>query len=421
MSDVTSAAEASSKDGLVQPNSKVLKHAPVKITVFGSGSYGTATAAHLAKAGFEVWILTRRAEVALAVTATHKNPASSFADYTLPYNLTATTSAADALRGTSLIVHCIPVQASYNYLRELRDLIPPDVTVVNTSKGMYVYAAATTAGSASDAVSATTSANASGVQQTQGDAAAPTPAMADPCDGAAAPGGGCSWAPPVPGEILLPARLIPAALGRPQPVAVLSGPTFAEEVLRGFPSGAVVASCDPAVAAAAKAAFETPSFRVWTSPDVIGVEVAGALKNVYALAAGCVEGLGLGLNTTAMLCTRALAEENKLARALGSSEATMAGLSGVGDLMLTCFGKASRNRTVGVRLGKGETVAAILASMTEVAEGVATAPVALRLARANGVSVPIVEAIVAVLEGKLAPISALMALLQVPTGGERIL
>ena len=177
---------------------------------------------------------------------------------------------------------------------------------------------------------------------------------------------------------------------------------------------------------------------------------------MYALAAGCVEGLGLGLNTTAMLCTRAIAEMNNLARALGSTEATLAGalirlsrprlvissahagfharlytlihplcllagLSGVGDLMLTCFGKASRNRTVGVRLGKGESVAAILSSMTEVAEGVATAPVALRLAQQHRISVPIIEAIVAVLEAKIAPLSALMALLTVPTGEERVL
>ena len=239
--------------------------------------------------------------------------------------------------------------------------------------------------------------------------------------GAGGTGFSCSWDPPAIGETLMMARLIPAALGRPQPCAMLSGPTFAEEVLRGYPTGAVVASCDSAVAATVKATFESHTFRIWTSGDVVGVEVAGALKNVYALAAGCVEGLGLGLNTTALLCTRAIAEMNKLARALGSTEATLAGLSGVGDLMLTCFGKASRNRSVGVRLGKGESIAVILGSMTEVAEGVATAPVALRLAQQHAVSVPIIEAIVAVLECKIAPLSALMALLTVPTGEERVL
>lgn len=122
-----------------------------------------------------------------------------------------------------------------------------------------------------------------------------------------------------------------------------------------------------------------------------------------------------------MLCTRAIAEMHQIARALGSTEATLAGLAGIGDLMLTAFGRASRNRTVGVRLGRGESLPAILASLTEVAEGVATAPVALRLARSLGVAAPILEAIAAVLEGAIAPISALMALLELPTGEERIL
>lgn len=156
--------------------------------------------------------------------------------------------------------------------------------------------------------------------------------------------------------------------------------------------------------------------------DVVGVEIAGALKNVYAIAAGSLEGLGLGMNTTALLCTRAIAEMNKVARALGSTEATLAGLSGLGDMVLTCFGKLSRNRTVGVRLGKGETIASIQASMSEVAEGVATAPAALKLARQHGIACPIIEVIVAVLDGKLpSPLPGLMALLALPAGEEKIM
>ena len=147
--------------------------------------------------------------------------------------------------------------------------------------------------------------------------------------------------------------------------------------------------------------------------------MAGALKNVYALAAGCVEGLGMGLNTTSLLCTRALAETADLARALGAQEETLGGLAGVGDMMLTCFGRQSRNRMVGVRLGRGEALGDIMRSMEEVAEGVTTAPVALRLALRCGVRVPLIEAITAVLEGTLTPLSALMALLTVPTHYER--
>jgi glycerol-3-phosphate dehydrogenase len=189
--------------------------------------------------------------------------------------------------------------------------------------------------------------------------------------------------------------------------------------MQGFPSGAVCASADEEVGDSVAKLFQNPTMKVWTTKDVAGVELAGALKNVYAIASGALEGLGLGLNTTAMLCTRAISEMNKFAQALGGQEATLSGLSGVGDMVLTCFGKLSRNRSVGVRLGKGETLAEILGSMTEVAEGVATAPAALRLAHTHKIAVPIIEAVCAVLEGSLAsPLPALMALLALPAGEE---
>lgn len=271
--------------------SRLLRHAPAKVTVLGSGSYGTATAAHLARQGFDVWMLTRRPEVVSAMGATHRNPATSFSDVTLPYNLTATLDAAAALRATTLVVHCIPVQCSYGYLRALRELVPPGVPLVSTSKGLFVWPAPASLDGAASVPAVPEAAVPEAPPTAVAPVLAPQPPAAAATAAAAAP-------PPAPGDILMMSQLIPAALGRPQPVAVLSGPTFAEEVLRGFPSGAVVASTVPAVTAAAKAAFQSHTFRVWTSGDVVGVELAGALKNVYALAAGCVEGLGLGLNTT---------------------------------------------------------------------------------------------------------------------------
>lgn len=206
--------------------------------------------------------------------------------------------------------------------------------------------------------------------------------------------------------------LIPEALDRDQPTALFSGPTFAKELLEGWPTGAVAACRDEAIAVEVAQAFASSSLRVWTTTDVVGVEVGGALKNVYAIASGVLEGLGLGYNTTALLVTRAVAEMNALAVAMGSQQATLAGLSGVGDLMLTCFGSLSRNRSVGVKLGQGQSIEEVLAGMSEAAEGVATTPAALALAKRHDVDVPIIEAMDAVLKGSISPTEAVMGLMR---------
>ena len=215
--------------------------------------------------------------------------------------------------------------------------------------------------------------------------------------------------------------LIPEALGRDQPTALFSGPTFAKELLEGWPTGAVAASRDEALAKAVAQLFASAHVRVWTTTDVVGVEVGGALKNVYAIASGVLEGLGLGYKTTALLVTRAVAEMNALAVAMGSRQATLAGLSGVGDLMLTCFGSLSRNRSVGVKLGQGMSLQEVLDSMSEAAEGVATTPAALALAKRHGVDVPIIEAMAGVLAGSVTPTEAVMGLMRLgPVQGEVI-
>jgi glycerol-3-phosphate dehydrogenase (NAD(P)+) len=179
--------------------------------------------------------------------------------------------------------------------------------------------------------------------------------------------------------------------------AVLSGPSFAREVAREMPTAVVAAAAREAVAHRVQQAFTTPCFRVYTNSDVVGVELGGAVKNVIAIAAGISDGLGFGHNTRAALITRGLAEIGRLGLALGAQPATFAGLAGMGDLVLTCTGDLSRNRTVGLKLGQGQRLTAILAEMRMVAEGVRTTESTRNLARHRGVDMPITEAVYQIL------------------------
>jgi glycerol-3-phosphate dehydrogenase (NAD(P)+) len=184
-------------------------------------------------------------------------------------------------------------------------------------------------------------------------------------------------------------------------VAALSGPTFARVVAEGKPTGATVAARDPAVARRLQHALAGSRFRVYADDDVVGIEIGGALKNVMALAAGMADGLGFGHNARALLITRGLAEIARLGVRLGAHPQTFAGLSGMGDLVLTCTGDLSRNRTVGVRVGRGEPIGEVLAGMTMVAEGVRTARSAVELSRRTGVPLPVSEQVYRILyEGK---------------------
>jgi glycerol-3-phosphate dehydrogenase (NAD(P)+) len=184
-------------------------------------------------------------------------------------------------------------------------------------------------------------------------------------------------------------------------VAALSGPTLALEVARQVPTAAVAASDDPAVAQTVQGLFHRPTFRVYTSPDLLGVELGGALKNVIAIGAGVCDGLGFGDNSKAALITRAIVEIRRLGVACGAQAETFAGLSGLGDLVVTCFSRLSRNRGLGERLGRGEKLADILARTVTIAEGYPTARSAWQLARTHGVSTPIIDEVYAMLyEGK---------------------
>ena len=202
------------------------------------------------------------------------------------------------------------------------------------------------------------------------------------------------------GTLRFPLEILAEA--RPQlPAAVLSGPNFAHEVAAGLPAAAVVAGADGALRGEVMARLASPGFRLYAGTDPLGVQVAGAAKNVAAIAAGAVMGAGLGENARAALVTRCLAEIARLVVALGGRAETVAGLSGLGDLMLTCAGAGSRNFSLGLALGRGESAAAVLAGRQSVTEGVATAPALLARAAQAGVELPVCAAVAAVLDGTL--------------------
>lgn len=331
-----------------------------KIVVFGGGSFGTAMAVALARQrpDLDVCMLLRDRAVCADVNERHANE-RYLPGRVLPPNVRATTSAVAAIAGAQYALHAVPVQHSRAFLEGIKDVLPADVPIVSVSKGLEV------------------------------------------------------------GTGLMLSELIPDALGRKQPTAFLSGPSFAAEVVDGRPTGLVAASRDKKLVRALQQLFASPSMRVNTSTDVVGVEVCGALKNVLAIAAGIVEGLGLGANAKAALVSQGCAEIRWLAEKMGAKPGTVAGLSGMGDVMLTCYGELSRNRAVGLRLGRGETLGAILASSPQVAEGVATAGVVVGLARRYRVALPVLTAVAQVLDGALSPAEAVSSIMALPQIEER--
>lgn len=295
-----------------------------------------------ALAGCEVRLWSRNASVVEEINLKRVNGAY-LGGYTLPAGVTATTEAGAALRGAELVVLAAPSHATRAVLAGMRGLFEPDAIFVSATKGVEVE----TGRRISEVVA-----------EVLGDGAATR-------------------------------------------FACLSGPSFAREVAAGQPTAVVVASRDESLARLVQQALSVQSFRVYTNPDVVGTEMGGASKNVMALAAGMVTGLGLGTNTVSALVTRGLAEMTRLALAEGGRRETLMGLAGLGDLVLTCTGGLSRNRFVGQELGRGRTLADVLAGMHEVAEGVRTARAIRLLAARRGVEMPIAEEVHAVLyDGK---------------------
>ena len=315
----------------------------LRATVVGAGAWGTALAAVLAEKGHDVTLWSYEAEVADAIEQRRENP--YLPGVRLADNLRATADLERSIGGAQLVASVSPSQVVRSVMEVAGSRISDDALLVSASKGIELG----------------------------------TLLRMD--------------------EVL--AQLVsPGVMER---FCVLSGPSFAQEVAARVPTAVVIASRDPSVGELAQQAFQTPWFRVYTNLDVVGVETGGALKNVIALAAGVTAGLGYGHNTTAALITRGLAEMARLGLAMGARSATFYGLAGLGDLVLTCTGSLSRNRTVGYRLGRGELLDDILSDMTAVAEGVKTAAAVHELARRHHVEMPITEQVYAIIhEGKSA-------------------
>lgn len=307
-----------------------------QIAVMGAGSWGTAFAMMCTDAGRPTTIWSRRPEIAEEIVTEHTN-ASYLPDVVLPSSLDATADPSESLSGAEVVVLAVPSVGLADQLEQWGPAIPPDATIVSLIKGVDVQ----TMRFGSQVVVDTLA-----------------------CD---------------------PARVV-----------VVSGPNLAKECAQRLPSATVAASPDTARAEQVQAAVMAPYFRVYTNADKVGVEVAGAVKNVIALAAGMAHGMGYGDNTKAAVITRGLAEMSRLGIALGGNALTFAGLAGVGDLVATCTSPKSRNRTVGERIGRGEALGDIIASMNMVAEGVKSSGAILALAERVGVEMPITQGVVAV-------------------------
>ncbi len=323
----------------------------MKSSVIGGGSWGTALASVLASKG-PVTLWAREPDVAAGINTNHRNPRYQ-TDCELPENVVATTELRTAVAGAELVCVVVPSHAMRAVIGGVSDMLLPGVPIVSASKGIENQSL-----------------------QTMEEVL---------CD------------------VLPPALWVD--------LAFLSGPSFARETLQKMATAVTVAARFGHTAKSVQAAFSTPNFRVYTTEDVTGVELGGALKNVVAIAAGIATGMGLGHNSMAALLTRGLAEITRLAVKLGANPLTLSGLAGMGDLVLTCTGGLSRNRHVGVELGKGRTLEAILGEMNEVAEGVRTTRSAYNLARREGVEMPITEQVYAVLYEQKSPAQALSDLM----------
>jgi glycerol-3-phosphate dehydrogenase (NAD(P)+) len=324
-----------------------------RILVAGGGSWGTALAHMLALRGHDVTMLVRSPSTAASINEQHQNPAYLRGAALCP-SLHATTNMArlSSLCPADIVLLSIPCQHLRAWLAAARPFVQQGLMVVNTAKGLEV------------------SSLARGSQ-----------VLAEEWQG-------------------LGARY-----------AMLSGPSFAAEVVRDKPTAVVLACSSEQDGEDLRSVFSSACFRCYSSTDVVGVELGGALKNVMAIAAGICDGLGMGSNSRAALMTRGLAELSRIGIACGASALTFMGLSGMGDLVLTCTGDLSRNRQVGLRLGQGESLETIVDSLGTVAEGVKTADAVYALAQRLGVEAPVTDAVHHVLHGISSPKESLVALM----------
>jgi glycerol-3-phosphate dehydrogenase (NAD(P)+) len=329
------------------------------IGVIGAGAWGTALSLLLADKGHDVTLWMYEKDLAEETARTRENRVY-LPGFPLPASITVTSSLETAVRDKQFLLSVVPSHTVRAVTRQYVSLISPGAVIISASKGIEL------------------------------DTLKPLSEVF---------------------KDILPEDLHSS-------LCFLSGPSFAKEVARKMPTAIALASWDPEIAKKAQAVLSNAYFRVYTNPDVIGVELAGAIKNVIAIAAGVLEGMGFGYNTMAALLTRGLAEMARLGVAMGGNPATFSGLAGMGDLVLTCTGGLSRNRTLGTRLGRGEKLDAIMQSAKTVAEGVKTAKAARELAQKYEIDMPIVDEVYRLLyEGK-DPTQALQDLMSRELKGE---
>ncbi len=332
----------------------------MRVSVLGAGAWGTALAKALADKGFptKVWALGE--DLAGNINQARENK-RYLPGFKLPENLTATADLAESLEGAELTVLVVPSHAMREVTLKAKDLIPKGSIICSASKGIE---------------NETLMLMSDVLRDTLGDEAVPR-------------------------------------------LTYLSGPSFAKEVAAGMPTAVVVAGKDAAVTKTCQRAWATDKLRVYSSDDVVGVEMGGALKNVIAIAAGAIDGLGFGYNSRAGMITRGLFEIGLLATKLGGNPLTVAGLSGMGDLVLTCTGDLSRNRTVGIELGKGRKLPEILAGLGHVAEGVKTTKSAYDLSVREKVEMPITHEVFRVLYEQKDPRQAVVDIMTRELRSER--
>ncbi len=320
------------------------------VAVLGAGSWGTALAIHLAGLGHEVRLWARDEELAADMERRRAN-VIYLPDVAFPASLSAGSSLPDTLVDAQLVLVAVPSHGLRQVLRQASPHVEPAAVVLSATKGLE------------------------------------------------------------DGSLLRMSEIIAAECPRVAEVAVLSGPSFARELAQQMPTVVVVASRSDGAVRHVQDEFRSGAMRLYASTDVVGVELGGALKNVIAIAAGVVEGLGLGHNAQAALITRGLAEMSRLAVAAGGERDTLAGLAGMGDLVLTCTGQLSRNRQVGIELARGRALAEIVASTKMVAEGVRTTHAALALGAVHGVELPIAAQVDALLAGRVSAAAAVTELM----------
>ncbi|MDA3024773.1 MAG: NAD(P)H-dependent glycerol-3-phosphate dehydrogenase [Actinomycetota bacterium] len=321
----------------------------MRVAVIGAGSWGTTVASVVApNASTVLW--ARNAELVAAMSSTRRND-RYLPDAPLPDDLEFTASLKEAVSSADVVVMGVPSHGFRDVVSEAAQFVRPWVPVVSLSKGL----------------------ERSSLKRM-------SEVVADEMPG--------------------------------HPVAVLTGPNLAKEIMAGQPAAAVVAIDDSTIAQELQKVFSRPALRVYTNPDVVGSEIAGVAKNVIAIASGMAAGMGFGDNTRASIITRGLAEMTRLGMAMGGEGLTFAGLAGMGDLIATCSSTQSRNNQVGLRLGRGETIDAIMESMTMVAEGVKSSPSVLDLARRHDVEMPITEQVVAVCHQGRSAVDAMSLLMK---------